>query len=193
MEKGGGMSYRFFPTTCITTVGEMPTAQSRSCLYLPAKKTGPQHLLSMALPSFCPSTTLSLASASHPQYGKALSVNPIRALKFQKKLPERHSYPAATSTTVFPCYKTCLCMDWYTGSDTQAENTLNHLAISSSGVSCYSFCLASTPARNTQHHEKEHTFGIEVVEFSETQEWRKLTGSRLRKGLTTQKLKLLPE
>lgn len=56
----------------------------------------------MALPSFCPSPTLSFASAPHPQYGKALSVTPIKAPKFPKKLPERHNYPAAISITVFP-------------------------------------------------------------------------------------------
>lgn len=77
----------------------------------------------MALPSFCPSTTLSLASAPHPQYRKALSVIPIRAPKFQKKLPARHNYPAAISTTVFHCYKTCLCTGWYTGSHTGREQT----------------------------------------------------------------------
>lgn len=54
---------------------------------------------------------------------KALSVTPIRAPKFQKKLPARHNYPAAISTTVFHCYKTCLCTGWYTGSHTGREQT----------------------------------------------------------------------
>lgn len=90
------MSYHFFPTMCITTVGEMQTAQPRSCLYLPAQTTGPQ------LPSFCPSTTLSLASAPHPQYRKALSVAPVKAPKFPKKLPENHNYPTAISILSFP-------------------------------------------------------------------------------------------
>lgn len=137
------MSYHFFPTMCIATVGEMQTAQPRSCLYLPAQTTGPQ------LPSFCPSTTLSLASAPHPQYRKALSVAPVKAPKFPKKLPENHNYPTAISILSFPGYKNCLCMEWYTGSHTQSENTLSHLTMCSSGLSCYSSCLAPTPAWNT--------------------------------------------
>lgn len=154
----------------------------------------------MALPSFCPSTPLSLASAPHPQHGKALLVAPIRAPKFQKKLPERHHYLAAIVLLPFPATRPACAWVGYTGTQTPAENTLRHLAIFSSGLCCCSSCLASTPAQNTAWSkglslactDTRNIFGIEVAESSETQEWKKLMGSRLKKGLTTQEL-VLPQ
>lgn len=95
-----------------------------------------------------PHCPVSPASAPHPQYGTALLVPPIRAPQFQKNHPERHNYPAAVSTTVFPCYEACLCMDWYAGSRTQGENNLSHLVICSPGLFCRSSWLASIPAQN---------------------------------------------
>lgn len=93
-----------------------------------------------------PHCQVSPASAPHPQHGQALSVPPIRTPQLQKNHPERHNYPAAVSTTVFPCYRACLCMDWYAGSHTQEGNNLSHWVICSPGLFCRSSWLGSVPA-----------------------------------------------
>ena len=101
-----------------------------------------------------PHWQVSLPSAPHPQYRKALSVLPIRAPQFQIKHPERHNYPAVISTTVFPCYEACLCMDSHAGSHTQGENNLSHLVVCSPGFFCCSSWLASIPAQNRPHRQQ---------------------------------------